>query len=66
MKARTRRTKERAERARLRSLGILRPGGRSRYAAKDRAKERGRGYSRRPTSPFFMSPAQLRAAGGMP
>jgi len=35
---------------------------RSKYAAKNRAVEKARGYSRRPGSPFYMSPAALKLA----
>lgn len=32
----------------------------SRYAAKRRDVERSRGYSRRPTSPFYLSPIAIK------
>ena len=62
MKARTRRLAQRAERKKQKAPGMTRPGGKSKYAAKDRPRERARGYSRRKTSPFFMSAAEVTAA----
>lgn len=60
MKRRTTRAAQREKKKAQRKIDMLRPGGKSKYALKERNKERARGYSRRPTSPFFMSPAQVR------
>lgn len=38
----------------------------SKYATKNRAAEKARGYSRRKASPFFMSPSDLREARSQP
>lgn len=57
-KRRTKRAEQRAKRNATKDIQMQRPSGNSRYGRKDRHKEIARGYSTRPTSPFYLPESQ--------
>lgn len=65
-KRRTEQAKARAKKKAEREHDQQHPGGKSRYARKNRERERGRGYSTRIASPFYMSPSAVASARRVP
>lgn len=57
-KRRTKRAARRAQKKADKLAGMNKPSGQSSYGKKDRPKEISRGYSTRPTSPFFLPESQ--------
>jgi len=57
-KRRTKRAEQRAKRNATKDIQMQRPSGNSRYGRKHRNEERARGYSTRPTSPFYLPESQ--------
>jgi hypothetical protein len=64
MKRKTSRAEKRARKKADKLASINKPSGKSKYGLKNRPKEIARGHSNRPTSPFYLAPAQVIAAGG--
>jgi hypothetical protein len=63
-KRRTKRADARAKKKGDKEAGMNRPSGKSRYGKKNRPRELARGYSTRETSPFYLSPSQVKALRG--
>ena len=61
-KRRTNRAAAREKRRERDRSEMKKPSGKSKYGLKNRVLERARGYSKRETSPFYMSPAAIAAA----
>jgi len=64
-KRRTSRATKRTQKKADKLAGMNKPSGKSRYGKKNRGKEIARGYSARPTSPFYLSPEEVRRLRGL-
>ena len=58
MKRKTTRAKKREMKKAAKLAGINKPAGQSKYALKGSKRDRERGWSARPTSPFFLPESQ--------
>ncbi len=59
---RTTRAIKRQQKNAAKAVQMDHPSGNSRYGKKSRGKERGQGYSTRPTSPFYLPESQRGSA----